>query len=189
MNQQQDLDKSQIDQEFPKVPRLLQRHTESWLAAGLIEREHAYRLLEHSSQLSKVGGRNWMGVILSLIAGIFVLTGIILLIAGHWNGISRGVKLLGALGLLGIFQWVGWSWREHPDSIRRWMAQGFLLAGGGMILALAGPTTWHSGRRVIPGSWSQTQLHFVIRIIISQQIRLIKSTMTAWPESWPDWKK
>jgi len=136
MNQQQDLDKSQIDQEFPKVPRLLQRHTESWLAAGLIEREHAYRLLEHSSQLSKVGGRNWMGVILSLIAGIFVLTGIILLIAGHWNGISRGVKLLGALGLLGIFQWVGWSWREHPDSIRRWMAQGFLLAGGGMILAM-----------------------------------------------------
>lgn len=128
--------KTLFDQEFPKASRNLRRQVSDWVSAGLIETDHARRLLEYHSQTTAGQGRNLMGVIMSSIAGLFVLTGIILLIAEHWNGIPRGIKLLGGLILLSGFQGIGWFWKDNADAIRRWIAQGFLLAGGGMILGM-----------------------------------------------------
>ena len=128
--------KELFDQEFPKASRNLRRQMSDWVSAGLIEIDHARRLLGYHSQTTTGQGRNLVGVIMSSIAGLFVLTGIILLIAEHWNGIPREVKLLGGLTLLGSFQGIGWFWKDSTDTIRRWIAQGFLLAGGGMILGM-----------------------------------------------------
>src|SRR5688500_10216658 len=97
-----------LDEEFPKAPRVVRRHMSDWINAGLVKPDLARQLLVHSSKGAIHEGRNILGMVMSAIAGVFVLTGVILLIAEHWEAIPRGIKLIGAFGLMAGCQYVGW---------------------------------------------------------------------------------
>ncbi|MDD2708490.1 MAG: DUF2157 domain-containing protein [Verrucomicrobiae bacterium] len=123
-----------FDQEYNKTPKVVRRHVAAWLKEGLMDESLARKLLDYSAEHLAGGERNLAGFLLGSIAGLFVLTGIILLIAEHWQGIPDGVKLVSALFLMAGFQYAGWRLREHPDAAWRWLSEGFLVIGGGMIL-------------------------------------------------------
>ncbi len=123
-----------IEQEASKVPPLIRSHISNWVTAGLIDTPLAQKLLEYSADHSTRPHRNLFGVIVSAIAGLFILTGSILIIAENWQEVPRLVKLLGSLGMFAGFQYAGFRWKHHADSIRRGLAEGFLLVGGGMIM-------------------------------------------------------
>lgn len=75
---------------------------------------------------------NRMLVILSIIGGLLVTSGVILLFASNWDAIGGGVKIAGGLALMLGAHFAGWWLRRsdrHPV-----VAEGLHLIGSGMLL-------------------------------------------------------
>lgn len=82
-----------LDRDFPGLPRSVRGCAREWVAAGLLDEAKARELLAHSSKAGRESARNLLGIVFSAIAGLFVLAGIILLVAEHWEKIHHLVIL------------------------------------------------------------------------------------------------
>lgn len=100
--------------------------------AGLITGEQRQKIINHF-QLKEEGGNKFLAIV-SVIGAVLIIGGIILLVAAHWNGIPRGVKIAVGLGLMLGAHAGGWWLREvhrkYPKS-----GEVLHLIGSGLFLA------------------------------------------------------
>ena len=106
-------------------------------AAGLITDEQRRNIVEHF-QLKEDGGGKFLAIVSYIGAGL-IAAGITLLIAAHWNGIPRGVKIATGLLLMLGFHAGGWWLREVRVGCRRtgealhWIGSCLFLANIALI--------------------------------------------------------
>ncbi|HZT23750.1 MAG TPA: DUF2157 domain-containing protein [Verrucomicrobiae bacterium] len=100
--------------------------------AGLITAEQRQKIIEQF-HLKEDGGRKFLTII-SLLGAVLITTGIILLIAAHWNEVPRGVKLAGGILLMLGFHAGGWWLREIHGRYRK-TGEALHLVGSGLFLA------------------------------------------------------
>jgi uncharacterized membrane protein len=103
--------------------------------AGLITAEQRQKIIEQF-HLKEDGGRKFLTII-SLLGAVLITTGIILLIAAHWNEVPRGVKIAGGILLMLGFHAGGWWLREIHGRYRK-TGEALHLVGSGLFLANIG---------------------------------------------------
>lgn len=105
------------------------KDVEKMLAAGLISPEQGVAIAAHF-RLGESRGRNWLLISLCAVAALFILAGIIMLIAANWETIPALCKMGVAMGLLAAF-WGGWVWQRER---RPWLGEVLGFLGAGMWL-------------------------------------------------------
>ncbi|MGA2750753.1 MAG: DUF2157 domain-containing protein [Verrucomicrobiota bacterium] len=99
--------------------------------AGLISEDQRRKIIAHF-QLREEGGK--LLAILSMVGAVLIAAGIALLIAAHWNGISRGVKIAAGIVLMLGAQAAGWWLREGQGEYRK-TGEALHLVGSCLFLA------------------------------------------------------
>jgi uncharacterized membrane protein len=99
--------------------------------AGLITDEQRQKIIEHF-QIEEEGGK--FLAIVSIIGALLIAAGIALLVAAHWNDISRGVKIAAGLLLMLGFHAGGWWLREAQGRYRK-TGEALHLVGSCLFLA------------------------------------------------------
>jgi len=100
--------------------------------AGLIADDQRRKIIEHF-QLAEEGGNKFLTIV-SILGGVLIVSGIILLVAAHWDGIPRGVKIAGGIALMLGAHAGGWWLREVNGQYRK-TGEALHLAGSGLFLA------------------------------------------------------
>jgi uncharacterized membrane protein len=105
--------------------------------AGLITDEQRQKIIGHF-QFKEDGGGKFLAIV-SLIGAVLIAAGIALLIAAHWNGIPRGVKIAAGLLLMLGCHAGGWWLREVQGKYRKtgealhWIGSCLFLANLALI--------------------------------------------------------
>ncbi len=100
--------------------------------AGLISAGQRDKIIAHFG-LKEEGGNKFLAIV-SIIGAVLITAGIVLLVAAHWDGIPRGVKIAAGLALMLGAHAGGWWLREVHGKYRK-TGEALHLAGSGLFLA------------------------------------------------------
>lgn len=100
--------------------------------AGLITDDQRRKIMEHF-RLAEEDGNKFLTIV-SMLGGVLIVSGIILLVAAHWDGIPRGVKIASGIALMLGAHAGGWWLREVNGQYRK-TGEALHLAGSGLFLA------------------------------------------------------
>lgn len=112
----------------------LRRESADWVSRGIVSAEQRERLLDLYPDRGEPANRFLSA--LSLVGGLLVALGVILVIAANWERIGDWVKIAGLLALLAGAYAGGWALKMRPGA--RYPKTGEALLMVGTILFLAG---------------------------------------------------
>jgi uncharacterized membrane protein len=112
----------------------LRRESADWVSRGIVSAEQRERLLNLYPDRGEPASR-FLGV-LSLVGGLLVGLGVILVISANWERIGDWVKIAGLLALLAGAYAGGWALKMRPGARHPKTGEALLMVG--TILFLAG---------------------------------------------------